>query len=130
MHNRLDPNLFDQCVRIRVFVPKAHVSSIRSALDQLAQRFSMQSLFVGTLGNYDAVRYETPTVENFVANKEKGARPYVETPSELVCLETWCSPGLENEVVSELRDCHPYEHPVIEVSTAWLAKPKQNDSPG
>jgi hypothetical protein len=122
-----EPSLLDQWVRIRVFVPKANVASIRSVLDRLAKQVDHQGLFVGTLGNYDSVRYELSVIEHFVPNSQKGAKPHSDTPMDLVCLETWCSFGLENEVVKQLREQHPYEHPVIEVSTVWLAKAKPRD---
>lgn len=113
--------LLEEKVRIRVFVPERQVSWIRATLDQLAGE--IPPALVGTLGEYYAVRYETSLVEHFAYLPRRKANPREETPPTCICVETWCSPAARDTVVARLRERHPYEHPLIEVSTVQLARP-------
>lgn len=120
----MGPNeeLLQEWMLVRVFVPMAAVAQIRAALDDSSRPCSVGES-VGSLGNYDTVRYEIPVFEHFLPKPK--AEPYCEIPPPGVCVETWCSLNMVEAVVHKLREEHPYEHPVIEASKVLLVNPKQ-----
>ena len=109
-------------IRLRIFVPRDGAGAMGTLLDRLGDYFDLEHRFLGHLGSYRHVRYRYAAEEHFVPDPD--ADPASQTPPDGVCIETWCSPGIEDAVVRAIQERHPYEHPVIEVSELRLAQPK------
>lgn len=96
-------------VKIVTMIPKDSVDKVRS---------SVCSLGSGTIGNYSYCTTSTKCIGTFKANNN--ASPYVGKKNVLELveeekLEVICDKDKVKEVISKLREIHPYEEPEIDI---------------
>ena len=96
-------------VKISVTIPVNSVSSVRDALFDVG---------VGIIGNYTNCSLSTKCIGNFKPNDK--AHPFISEKNKMQFveeerLEVFCDVKDVKNVISRLREIHPYEEPVIDI---------------
>ena len=96
-------------VKIFVTIPFGHVEQVRNAVCESG---------AGVIGNYTCCSYSVKGVGTFQPNDK--ANPYVGTKNNLEYvdeekLEFICDVDNVKNVVTKLREVHPYEEPEIDI---------------
>lgn len=102
-------NLNINKVKIVVTIPQANVDEVRNA---------MCGSGAGIIGNYTNCSTSTKCIGTFKPNDE--ANPYIGENNKLEFveeekLEAVCDINLVKQVISKLREVHPYEEPAIDI---------------
>jgi len=104
------PHAGKTAYKLVVFVPRSHVSALRSALSS--------ELGCGTIGNYHECSYELEGKGSFfgseAANPRVGERGQLEFVDE-VRLEMRCGQGALKDLARVVAEHHPYEEPAWDV---------------
>lgn len=96
-------------VKITVSIPPENVNEIRNAICEAG---------AGIIGNYTYCSMATKCIGTFKPNNE--ANPYVGENNKLQFveeekLEVICDVNKVKQVISKLREVHPYEEPAISI---------------
>lgn len=96
-------------VKLIVTIPLENVNEVRNAICESG---------AGIIGNYTHCSMSTKCVGTFKPTDE--ANPYIGTKNNLEFvdeekLEVVCSVDIVKNVISKLRDVHPYEEPAIDI---------------
>lgn len=96
-------------LKIAVFVPKFHVTSVRQAMFEAG---------AGQIGNYDSCSYNTEGYGTFRANE--WATPFVGEANQLhtepeIRIEVIVPAYLKSKVVGAMMLSHPYEEPAYDI---------------
>jgi hypothetical protein len=102
-------NIHVNKVKIVVTVPKENLEEVRQAICGLG---------AGKIGNYTDCSMTTKCIGTFKPNLE--AHPYIGENNQLEFveeekLEVVCDVNLVKNVISKLREVHPYEEPAIDI---------------
>lgn len=95
--------------KITVYVPASHLEQVKAA---------MFSAGAGRVGNYDSCAWQVRGLGQF--RPLKGANPFLGHVGALEQVEEWkvelvCPDECVREVISALREAHPYEEPAYDV---------------
>lgn len=96
-------------VKITVSIPPENVDEVRNAICEEG---------AGIIGNYTYCSMSTKCIGTFKPNDE--ANPYIGKNNKLEFveeekLEVICDVNLVKQVISKLREVHPYEEPAISI---------------
>ena len=96
-------------VKISVTIPLENVNEVRNAMCESG---------AGVIGNYTYCSMSTKCIGTFKPNDE--ANPYIGENNKLEFveeekLEVICDVNVVKQVVSKLREIHPYEEPAISI---------------
>lgn len=96
-------------VKISVTVPVEKVEEVRSAMCEAG---------AGIIGNYSFCTTATKSIGTFIPNEN--AKPYIGSGNKLEFveeekLEAVCDLSKAKQVVSKIRQSHPYEEPAIDI---------------
>ena len=96
-------------VKIFVFVPIENVVDVRNAMCEAG---------AGVIGNYSFCTTSTKVIGTFIPNEN--ARPHIGTKNKLEYveeekLEAVCDLSKVRQVISRIREVHPYEEPAIDI---------------
>lgn len=96
-------------VKIIVTIPVKNLDDVRNAICEAG---------AGIIGNYTDCSIATKCIGTF--KPEEGANPYIGEKNKLEFvqeekLEVRCSIDKAKEVISKLREVHPYEEPAIDI---------------
>ena len=96
-------------VKIIVTIPIENVDEVRNAICEAG---------AGVIGNYTHCSMSTKCVETFKPTDE--ANPYIGEKNNLEFveeekLEVVCDVNIVKNVISKLREVHPYEEPAIDI---------------
>ena len=96
-------------VKIFIFVPIENVVDVRNAMCEAG---------AGVIGNYSFCTTSTKVIGTFIHNEN--ARPHIGTKNKLEYveeekLEAVCDLSKVRQVISRIREVHPYEEPAIDI---------------
>lgn len=96
-------------VKISVTIPLENVNEVRNAICEAG---------AGVIGNYTYCSMSTKCIGTFKPNDE--ANPYIGENNKLEFveeekLEVVCDVAIVKQVISRLREIHPYEEPAISI---------------
>lgn len=96
-------------VKITVSIPPENVNEVRNAICEEG---------AGIIGNYTYCSMTTKCIGTFKPNDE--ANPYIGKNNKLEFveeekLEVVCDVNIVKQVISKLREIHPYEEPAISI---------------
>lgn len=96
-------------VKISVTIPLENVDEVRNAICEAG---------AGVIGNYTYCSMSTKCIGTFKPNDE--ANPYIGENNKLEFveeekLEVVCDVAIVKQVISKLREVHPYEEPAISI---------------
>lgn len=96
-------------VKISVTIPLENVDEVRNAICEAG---------AGVIGNYTYCSMSTKCIGTFKPNDE--ANPYIGENNKLEFveeekLEVVCDVAIVKQVISRLREVHPYEEPAISI---------------
>ena len=96
-------------VKIFVTIPLENVEAVRNAVCEAG---------AGIIGEYSYCSTSTKSVGTFIPNEN--ANPHIGERNELEFveeekLEVVCDVNLVKDVISKLREVHPYEEPAIDI---------------
>lgn len=99
--------------RLEFYVPEKHLNSVKSAIFKAG---------AGIMGNYDCCSWETSGTGQF--RPLEGSNPYIGTQlkTEQVKeykVETICEESVLSEVITALKQSHPYEVPAYQIIEAF-----------
>ena len=105
----IDMNFDVKRVKIIVTVPTENTEVVRNAVCEAG---------AGIIGNYSCCSMSTKCTGTFKPNEE--ANPYIGTNNKLEFveedkLEVVCDVNKVKQVISKLREVHPYEEPAIDI---------------
>jgi dinuclear metal center YbgI/SA1388 family protein len=99
----------DTYYKVVVFVPDEALANVREAMARAG---------AGIIGNYSSCSFRTKGIGSFVA--ESGAQPYVGSLGCLEEVEEWrlemiCTHSVLADVLTAMRDAHPYEEVAYDI---------------
>lgn len=102
-------NIYVKKVKITVSIPPKNVCEVRNAICEAG---------AGVIGNYTHCSMVTKCIGTFKANDE--ANPYIGKNNKLEFVEeekldVICDVAIVKQVLSKLREVHPYEEPAISI---------------
>lgn len=107
----------DEYYKVVVFVPEEALATVRNAMAQAG---------AGRIGEYSCCSFRTRGIGSFMP--EEGARPYIGSAGRLEEVEEWrlemlCTHSVLADVLSAMRENHPYEE------VAYDIYPLANEAP-
>ncbi len=98
-----------ETVKIVIYTPTTHADQIRKALAEAG---------AGHIGNYDYCSFSVKGTGRF--RPLDGANPHIGKQNEIEQveeerIETVCPREKLNEIITKVREVHPYEEPAIDV---------------